>query len=94
MKLIGKKLLFEFSGRHADVAEQVSAWSGECEMSSWNKPSDIKERYATASFISDNRVLFNIKGNKYRIEAKIDYQRKIVLVKRIGTHKEYDLWNL
>lgn len=92
MKVIGKRILFEFSKSHADVASQVSAWLAEAEEAEWSTPNDVKTRYVHASFLSDNRVVFNIKGNKYRIDTKINYQHQIVLVKRIGTHSEYSKW--
>lgn len=87
-------MLFEFGRSHADVTLQLSAWLAEAEDAEWTAPNDIKSRYESASFLSDNRVVFNIKGNRYRMEAKIDYKRQIVLVKRIGTHSEYDKWRL
>jgi Uncharacterized protein conserved in bacteria len=92
MKVIGKRILFEFSKSHATVASQVSAWLAEAEEAEWSTPNDVKARYVHASFLSDNRVVFNIKGNKYRIDTKINYQHQIVLVKRIGTHSEYNKW--
>lgn len=93
MKVLGKKILSEFIKNHADTASQVSGWLAEAEEAEWNTPNDIKARYVHTSFLSENRVIFNIKGNKYRIEAKINYQHQILLVKRIGTHAEYDKWN-
>jgi mRNA interferase HigB len=92
MNLVGKGILFEFSKTHADVTLQISSWIIEIEEAEWNIPSDIKTRYVSASFLSDNRVIFNLKGNKYRIDTKISYQNKIVFVKRIGTHREYNRW--
>ncbi len=92
MKVVGKKVLFEFTGNHSDATEPVSAWIAEAEEACWKTPHDVKARYATASPLADNHVVFNIKGNKYRLETKIDYQRQIVLAKRIGTHAEYSRW--
>ncbi len=61
----------------------------EVEEAEWNGSADIKARFPSASFLSENRVIFNIKGNKYRIEVKVSYEVKVVLVMWIGTHAEY-----
>ena len=92
MKVVGLGILEETARSHADVGSQITAWLAEVNGAEWKTPQDIKKRYATASFLSDNRVVFNLKGNTYRLEVKVDYKNKIVLVKRIGTHAEYDKW--
>ena len=92
MKVIGQAILIDYSNNHADVASQMSAWIAEAKEAKWATPNDIKARYVNASFLSDNRIVFNIKGNKYRLDTKIYYQRQIVMVKRIGTHGEYNKW--
>jgi len=93
MRLIGKEILTEFARRHADVRGPLSAWILEVEEGAWRGPADIKARYPSASFLSDNRVIFNIKGNTYRIETKVSYEIEVVLVKRVGTHAEYSKWS-
>ncbi len=92
MKVLGKEILDEFAGEHGDVLGQLTAWITEAESASWESPAEIRARYATASFLSDNRVIFNIKGNRYRLEVKVAYKIGVVLVKRIGTHAEYSKW--
>lgn len=92
MRLVGLLLLEEFAGRHGDVRPQIDAWVREVEEASWRSPQDIKARYASASFLSDNRVIFNLKGNSYRLEVKVSYESQVVLIKRIGTHAEYSKW--
>lgn len=92
MKVLGKEKLDEFANEHSDVRGQLAAWIAEAESESWKSPAEIRARYATASFLSDNRVIFNIKGNRYRLEVKIAYKSGVVLVKRIGTHAEYSKW--
>lgn len=92
MKVLGKEILDEFANEHGDVRGQLAAWIAETESESWKSPAEIRARYATASFLSDNRVIFNIKGNRYRLEVKIAYKSGVVLVKRIGTHAEYSKW--
>ncbi len=94
MRLVGRQLLAGFAGQHAEIRSPLNAWICEVEDADWNGPTDIKARYPSASILSDNRVVFNIKGNKYRIETKISYEIKVVLVTRIGTHSEYSKWKL
>jgi len=89
MRLVGKKALEEFSRRYADTRSSLDAWIVEVEEAEWSGPSDIKARFPSASFLSNNRVIFNIKGNKYRLEAKVSYEVKVVLIGWIGTHAEY-----
>lgn len=78
--------------KHADISAQLAAWISEVEEANWEKPIEIKKRYPNASFLSDNRVIFNIKGNNYRVEAKLAYAQQIMFIKRIGTHAEYSKW--
>ena len=92
MKVAGRNILERFTRAHADVRGQVDAWLCEVEEAEWETPSDIKARYSTASFLADRRVVFNLKGNKYRLDTKISFKNQIVLVIRIGTHTEYSNW--
>lgn len=94
MNVIGIKILSEFSTRHADVRGQLGAWLKEAEEADWKCSHDIKQKYASASFLADNIVVFNIKSNDYRLVAKIDYKNQSVLIKKIGTHSEYSRWKL
>ena len=93
MRLVGKELLAQFAKDHADIRGPLSAWIFEVEEGNWTGPADVKARYPTASFLSDNRVIFNIKGNTYRIETKVTYEITVVLVRRVGTHAEYSKWS-
>ena len=92
MRLVGKELLAEFANQHAYIRGPLNAWIFEVEEANWSGPADIKARYPSASFLNDNRVMFNIKGNAYRIETKVSYEIAVVLVRRIGTHAEYSKW--
>lgn len=92
MKIIGLKILDEFVNQHSDARGQIAAWISDTTETIWENPGQIRARYATASFLSDNRVIFNIKGNRYRLEVKVNYQNQIVLIKRVGTHAEYSKW--
>ncbi|MHC4178837.1 MAG: type II toxin-antitoxin system HigB family toxin [Planctomycetota bacterium] len=92
MRVVGKKILEDFKRRHADARSHVDAWISEVEEAEWESSHDIKARYASASFLADNRVVFNLKGKSYRLDVKINYVTAVVLIKRIGTHAEYDNW--
>jgi len=92
MKVVGIKLLEEFGRKHADIRKQLDAWLAEVKDAQWKTPQNIKTRYVNASFISEDRVIFNIKGNDYRLESKVNFKNQVVLVKRIGTHEEYNRW--
>lgn len=90
MQLLGLIKLDDFKRTHADARSPLDAWRVEVELAQWTGPQDIKNRYPSASFLSDNRVIFNIKGNTYRLVVKARYQNGLVLVEWIGTHAEYD----
>ena len=92
MKVVGKQILDDFKRHHADARSQVDAWLAEVEDAEWELPNDIKAKFASASFLPNNRVVFNLKGNSYRLDVKVTYKTKVVLVKRVGTHAEYDKW--
>jgi mRNA interferase HigB len=73
-----------------DVEQPLKAWFEEASKASWTQPSDIKVQYRSASILKNRRVVFNIKGNEYRLVVAIAYHLQIVYVKFIGTHKQYD----
>ncbi len=92
MRLVGREKLQEFQRRHADARSWISAWVAEVEGAGWRSPQELKERYPSASIINDQVVVFNVKGNSYRLEIRISYQAQVVSVGRWGTHTEYDRW--
>jgi len=92
MRLVGLILLQEFSVKHADVRSQIDAWVSEVKDSVWRTSTDVKARFPTASFLGDRRVIFNLKGNRYRLDTKISFEAQVVFVKRIGTHEDYSKW--
>jgi len=79
---------------HADARSQLDSWEAEVEMVYWKTPLDVKQRFPKASVIGNQQVVFNICGNKYRLWVTVAYQTGIVMVKEIGTHKEYDGWKI
>ncbi|WP_340621037.1 type II toxin-antitoxin system HigB family toxin [Xenorhabdus siamensis] len=94
MKIMGKKEIVSFWKKHNQAKGALNAWITEVESANWSSPQDIKNRFSTASFLPDNRVVFNIKGNDYRLAVQVRYINGIVKIEHIGTHAEYDKWRL
>ena len=90
MRIIARRTLREFWERHPDAEQPLKAWFAEASSSAWATPQEIKDQYRHASFVADNRVIFNIGGNKYRLVVHINYGYGIVFIKFVGTHSEYD----
>ena len=90
MRVIAKSTLRKFWIKHKDCEQALKSWYKEAEDAMWKGPKEIKKDYPAASFLSDNRVIFNIKGNKYRLIVKINYSYSILWIRFIGTHGEYD----
>lgn len=93
MKIISVKALKEFWAEYPDAEQSLKAWHDEVLQAEWKTPADIKAQYRNASILKNRRVVFNIKGNDYRLIVSIAYLRGWVYVKFIGTHKEYDAIN-
>jgi len=91
--IIARKTLKDFWGKHPDAEQPLRAWYSETAHSAWSYPKDIKARYPAASFLTDNRVVFNIKGNRYRLITHVRYDLGRVYIRFIGTHAEYDKVN-
>ena len=96
MRIISKKTLKDFyeTPSYLDSKNALEAWHREVLKLDWDNPNEIKTMYASASIIGDEKVVFNIAGNKYRLIVKINYHAKIVFIKFIGTHKQYDKINV
>lgn len=90
MRLIKVAPLREFWERHPDAKQPLMAWVADVRAANWVGPNDLKSSYANASIIGNERVVFNIRGNNYRLIVAICYRTQIVLVKFIGTHAAYD----
>jgi len=91
--IIPRGKLNEYCSEYKETKSQLEAWYHEVKKAEWNNPQDVKEKYGLASIIGGNRVVFNIKGNKYRLVTEINYQMKVVNIRFFGTHKEYDKIN-
>lgn len=90
MHLIAKKTIQNNCLKYADAKDQLLLWAKDVENAVWKTPSDIKKNDASVSFVGDSRVVFNIKGNKYRLITDINYEKGWVFVIRFLTHAEYD----
>ena len=89
MFITGRKKLTKFIRKHADARSWVRNWLDDVEQANWENPQDIKARYATASFLADQVVFFNVRGDHYRLKVQVAYNSKKVTVQWIGTHEEY-----
>lgn len=92
MKVLGIKKLHDFRLVRPDSQAALDSRLAEAEAATWKNHHDVKVQYSTASILPDKHVVFNICGNKYRLDTKIDYQEDVILIVRIGTHREYDAW--
>lgn len=96
MRVIARRTLNDFSKSlrgskdYRAVKAALDAWFHEAKAAAWKAPAEVKESYRNASIVGEDRVVFNIKGNDYRLVVAIDYQRQIIFIKWLGTHKEYD----
>ena len=93
MRVIAKKILREFWTKHEDCEQQLKSWFREAIKAEWENPNNIKSEYPSASILNENRIVFNIKGNNYRLIVKINYEYQMVWIRFIGTHAEYDKIN-
>jgi mRNA interferase HigB len=85
------KAFWNGKSQYRDAEEATLAWYRDVLKANWAKPSDVKQHFGTASVLRDGRVVFNVGGNKYRIVVWINYPYRVVYIRFIGTHKQYDL---
>ena len=90
MRVIAKKILREFWEKHSDCEQQLKSGYQEADKGTWKNLNELKNEYPSASILEDNRVCFNIKGNNYRLIAKINFSYQMMWIRFIGTHAEYD----
>ena len=90
MRIISKKTLREFWGVHTDAEQPLKAWHSKVKSAEWKTSNDIKNDYRNANFVAHNRVIFNIKGNTYRLVAEINYNFGIIYIRFIDSHENYD----
>lgn len=94
MNVIGKKVLMDFAAGHAEARQSIASWVKEVEAATWNGPHELRLRYPRASILGDGKVVFDLKGNSFRLYVQISYLAQTVLVLRIATHAEYSKWKL
>jgi mRNA interferase HigB len=90
VRVIAQRTLRAFWDRHPQAEQPLRSWLQEMRRGKFRKPSDVRHHYNSADFVGDDRVIFNIGGNKYRLVVHMSYRRQIALIKFIGTHKQYD----
>lgn len=94
MRLVGREKLAAFQKRWPEVRSWIESWTAEVTRVTWKRPQDIKKRFPSASVISKGVIVFNVKGNKFRLQIHVAYETEVVSVVRWGTHSEYNHWNL
>ncbi|MCO6483433.1 MAG: type II toxin-antitoxin system HigB family toxin [Flavobacteriales bacterium] len=90
MRIIAKRTLREFWAKHADCEQQLKAWFRETEQADWRNVHDLKSDHPSASILQGSRIVFNIKGNKYRLIVRFNFDYQVGWIRFIGTHAAYD----
>jgi mRNA interferase HigB len=90
MRIIALGTLREFWQRYPNAETPLRSWYAAASRADWRSPADVKAAYRSASFIANNRIVFNIKGNDYRLVAAMHYNRGMMFIRFVGTHREYD----
>ena len=93
MRIIALRTLKQFWKKHPDAAHPMRQWYDDARRADWKTPHELKTSYATASIVSSDRVVFNIKGNSYRLVVRINYHYRVIYIRFVGTHAEYDQIN-
>ena len=94
MRIIKRRTLLDFADKHATARQPLLAWYDEVRQVVWNKPNDVRAMYGSADIINQKRVVFNIKGNHYRLVADVEYAIGLVFIVRVMTHVDYDKVNV
>lgn len=89
-RIFAKSTLRKFWETHADSEQYLKTWYDTAKCADWKSPNDVKQTYANASILKDSRIVFNIKGNSYRLIAKFNFEKQWIFIRFIGTHAEYD----
>ncbi len=89
-RIFAKSTLREYWEKHPETEQYLKTWYDTAKSSVWKTPGDVKQTYANASILKDSRIVFNIKGNSYRLVTKFNYEKQWIFIRFIGTHKEYD----
>ena len=89
-RIFSKSTLKEYWEKHADSEQYLKTWFDTAMNADWKTPNDVRQTYANASILKDSRIVFNIKGNSYRLITQVNFEKQWVFIRFIGTHKEYD----
>lgn len=90
MQIIARRTLRQFWENHAQAKGPLQAWYGIVSRASWQGPADVKAMFRSADFLADNRIVFDVAGNKYRLVVRVASSFQRVMIKFVGTHAEYD----
>lgn len=90
MRIIALRTLRDFWGKHPQAEVPLRAWYALASRADWRSPADVKMAYRSASFLRNNRIVFNIKGNDFRLVVAVHYNRGLMFIRFVGTHREYD----
>ena len=93
VKIFSRGMLREFWVKHADCEIQLKSWYREIEKSNWKSINELKSEFPNASILKDNRIVFNIKGNRYRLIVKLNFEYQLAWIRFVATHEEYDKIN-
>ena len=96
MRIISRKALRQFweKREYSDAEQPLKSWFREASSADWSGPSAIKAMYRSASIVGNSRVVFNIAGNKYRLVVKVNYRYRVMYIRFVGTHRQYDQINV
>jgi mRNA interferase HigB len=89
-RIVAKSTLRVFWEKYPDSEQYLKTWYDTAISSEWKTPGDVKKAYANASILKDSRIVFNIKGNSYRLVAKFNFEKQWIFIRFIGSHKQYD----
>ena len=89
-RIFAKNTLREYWENHPDTEQYLKTWYDTVMSSNWKTPNDVKQTYANASILKDSRIVFNIKGNSYRLVVKLNFEKQWIFIRFLGTHPEYD----
>lgn len=89
-RIFAKSTLREYWGNNPDTEQHLKTWYDTAKNSDWKTPAEVKSTYSNASILKGSRIVFNIKGNEYRLVTKFNFEKQWIFIKFIGTHEEYD----
>ena len=89
-RIFSKSTLREYWEKHPETEQYLKTWYDTAMNANWKNPIDVKQNYATASILKNERIVFNIKGNSFRLIVKLNFEKQWIFVRFIGTHSEYD----